>query len=191
VAFVGCGSRHVTLARRLLLQVELVRQSSDGDPMNEIYLLQNNEESGPYTLVQVRGMWSSGSITSRAKWRVEGLAEWLPFADLESRLLQSEKEQVATTKAPEERVKFTTVDGPVHRSSFAGGGCAIQGLGFVCLFAALASIFTVIGPIILFPLGLWLLIYGGKHASWFECPECGGKLPHGQVRTCQHCRAAF
>src|SRR5439155_23966360 len=66
-------------------------------------------------------------------------------------------------------------------SSVAGVGCAVQGLGVVCLIVAIATIFTVIGPFIFGILGLWLLIYGGRQASWFECSACGGKLSHARV----------
>jgi hypothetical protein len=76
-------------------------------------------------------------------------------------------------------------------SSFAGGGCALQGLGLVCFVLAILTIMTIIGPIIFGILGLWLLIYGGRKASWCECSACGGKLSHARVSVCPYCNASF
>jgi len=76
-------------------------------------------------------------------------------------------------------------------SSIAGVGCAIQGLGLVCVVLAIVTIKTVVGPVIFGVLGLWLLFYGGRKASWLECSACGGKLSHRRVSLCPHCNASF
>jgi uncharacterized paraquat-inducible protein A len=76
-------------------------------------------------------------------------------------------------------------------SSVAGIGCALQGLGVVCLVLAVATFKTGIGPVIFGILGLWLLFYGGRKASWLECSACGGKLSHQRVSICPHCNSSF
>ena len=77
------------------------------------------------------------------------------------------------------------------KSSMAGGGCLLQGLGIVSFVAAAATFFTIIGPIIFGLLGLWLIWYGSKKAQWFECSDCGTKLSGKKVIVCPYCGADF
>lgn len=79
----------------------------------------------------------------------------------------------------------------VKKSSFAGGGCALQALGLLCLIVAAATFLTVIGPVVFGLLGLWLLHYGGKKASWYECSNCGGRIANNRVAICPHCAIRF
>jgi predicted amidophosphoribosyltransferase len=85
--------------------------------------------------------------------------------------------------------KSARTAGVKKRSSFAGGGCALQALGFISLLLAAVTLLTVIGPIFFGVLGLWLLSYGTKKAGWLECSACGGKLSNGRVAICPHCSA--
>jgi hypothetical protein len=50
------------------------------------YVLQNNETKGPYTLNQLRSMWTSGTLTGNMQYCEEGYTEWLPLSDLQSTL---------------------------------------------------------------------------------------------------------
>jgi hypothetical protein len=79
----------------------------------------------------------------------------------------------------------------VKQGSMAGGGCAIQGGGCLVLLLALITIPTIIGPLILGPIGLWLLYYGSKKSSWCECSACGTKLAHDRVTVCPSCHEHF
>src|ERR1043166_2829830 len=76
-------------------------------------------------------------------------------------------------------------------SSFAGGGRLLQGIRAVFFILAIVTIKTPIVPIILGLLGLWLLFYGSRKASWYECSVCRGKLSHAHVSVCPHCNAPF
>jgi len=78
-----------------------------------------------------------------------------------------------------------------RRSSFLGGGCALQGLGLVSLVLAAVTFLTVIGPIVFGVLGLWLLAYGSAKSTWLDCSACGGKVSNSRVKTCPHCNASF
>ena len=73
--------------------------------------------------------------------------------------------------------------------SFLGAGCLIQGLGLVCWLVAGLLFWTLIFPLVLFPLGLVLLLIGGRNAIWVECSACGGRLARASVQVCPHCRA--
>jgi GYF domain 2 len=153
------------------------------------YLLQNGAESGPFTLQQIQAMWSSGAITARTQWRTEELVDWQPFSALEAIL---QPPPVIPSPSPPAIAPPTLARASIRKgSSFVGGGCAVQGLGLVCLILAAVTFPTVIGPIIFGIAGLWLLIYGGRQAQWFECSTCGGRLSHRRVKLCPHCNAHF
>ena len=146
------------------------------------YVIQNNETKGPYTIGQLRAMWSSGAVTTETLYCREGWSEWLPLL-----AMARELESSAAPPAQPSSVRATVK----KRSSFVGGGCALQGLGLVSLILAVVTFMTIIGPIIFGILGLWLLIYGGRQASWAECSACGGRLSHTRVSLCPHCQASF
>jgi DNA-directed RNA polymerase subunit RPC12/RpoP len=76
-------------------------------------------------------------------------------------------------------------------SNVAGIGCLLQGLGVVCFLLAVVTIKTAIGPVIFGILGLWLLFYGYRKATWLESSACGGKLSHRHVTVCPHCKSSF
>jgi len=63
---------------------------SDAQPsnqqMDQYYLLQNDEQRGPFTLNQLRSMWGSGSITSQTLFFQHGFAEWVPLSMILDRL---------------------------------------------------------------------------------------------------------
>lgn len=77
------------------------------------------------------------------------------------------------------------------RSSFAGTGCLLQGLGLACLFLAIATFFSVIGPIIFGTAALALIIYGSRKAYWLECSECGTVISHKKIKLCPSCHSKF
>jgi hypothetical protein len=46
---------------------------------SDFYLVLNEQEAGPYTLEQVRSMWTSGAVTLNTHYWREGMAEWEPL----------------------------------------------------------------------------------------------------------------
>ena len=50
--------------------------------MDEYYLLQDNEQRGPFTLNQLRTLWRSGKITGETLYSQPGFEEWMPLSDL-------------------------------------------------------------------------------------------------------------
>jgi hypothetical protein len=78
-----------------------------------------------------------------------------------------------------------------NASSVAGIGCLLQGIGVICFVLAILTVKNVISPIVFGILGLWLLFYGSRKASWYQCSACGGKLWHARVSVCPHCNARF
>jgi rRNA maturation endonuclease Nob1 len=77
------------------------------------------------------------------------------------------------------------------KSETIGAGCLLQFLGLVALAGGLFTVVTIVGPLVLRPVGLWLIYMGSKKASWYQCSECGGKVSSKKIRTCPHCGTAF
>lgn len=61
--------------------------------MDQYLIFQNGEQKGPFTLLQLRAMWSSGAITVQTLYWQEGQPEWLP---LEPMLNQLESSSVSS-----------------------------------------------------------------------------------------------
>ena len=53
--------------------------------MNEstYYLLKNGAPDGPYTLIQLRGMWLSGAIHGAMQFCEAGASEWRPLGEIQ------------------------------------------------------------------------------------------------------------
>ena len=48
-------------------------------PVKLYDILQHTETKGPYTMGQLRALWSSGTLTANTLYRQEGSEEWLPI----------------------------------------------------------------------------------------------------------------
>lgn len=92
---------------------------------------------------------------------------------------------------PQQQASPTVRAKIVKQSSSFGAGCMVQALGLVSLLCALLTIFSGIGPFIFGPIGVLLLIWGGRLAIWLECSACGSKIAHRRVSICPSCRANF
>jgi uncharacterized protein DUF4339 len=52
-------------------------------PRVKLYeVLQQTETKGPYTIGQLRALWSSGMLTANTLYRLEGSEEWLPITPM-------------------------------------------------------------------------------------------------------------
>lgn len=78
-----------------------------------------------------------------------------------------------------------------RRTSMAGTGCFLQGLGVLSLGAAIATISTIVGPIVFGVLGIWLLFFGSSKSQWYECSDCGTRLAGASVTICPNCKGRF
>lgn len=76
----------------------------------------------------------------------------------------------------------------VRRSSSLGSGCLLQTLGLVSFVLALATLATIIGPIVFGMLGIALCSWGQSSSRWFECSSCGTKLTNNRLEVCPGCR---
>ena len=50
--------------------------------MDQYLIFQNGEQKGPFTLLQLRAMWSSGAITVQTLYWQEGQPDWLPLESI-------------------------------------------------------------------------------------------------------------
>src|SRR3954452_22864556 len=79
----------------------------------------------------------------------------------------------------------------VRRASSFGTGCFLPGLGLVALLGAVLTLLTIIGPVVLGALGLWLILYGASISEWHECSDCGTRLSRRGLKLCPNCKGAF
>src|SRR6266545_2654639 len=55
------------------------------------FIIQNRETKGPYTIGQLRSMWSSGAITGDTLYREEGSDDWNTLAAISADLEQTQQ----------------------------------------------------------------------------------------------------
>jgi len=79
----------------------------------------------------------------------------------------------------------------VRRTSSLGAGCFLQGLGLVAWLGAALTLLTIIGPLVLGALGLWLILYGASISQWLECSDCGTRLSRRDLKLCPNCKGSF
>jgi uncharacterized cupin superfamily protein len=79
----------------------------------------------------------------------------------------------------------------IRRTSSLGPGCFLQGLGLLALLGAIVTLLTIIGPVVLGALGLWLILYGASISEWHECSDCGTRLSRRALKLCPNCKGAF
>lgn len=78
--------------------------SAHSDELLHIYVLVGEEQSGPFTIEQIRGLWNQAAITSDAYCWYEGLENWEPLA-----VLMTERVVAGQTRDSSERA--TTQEG--------------------------------------------------------------------------------
>ena len=145
--------------------------------MNEFYLMQGDNQTGPFTLSQLQAMWRSGSITGQTLYCEPGFDEWFPLSTM-SDCLDAPREAPTSAYASAARPPVLTAT-KKKKSEFAGAGAAVQAIGLLlCL--------TIAGAII----GVPLLIIGGHMAIKHICSNCGNQTTKDAL-MCSSCRARF
>lgn len=89
-------------------------------------------------------------------------------------------------QSPDEPLRATIE----RRSSFAGTGCLIQGVGLVggiLLVVFVPLLGWVLGPIVIIST-LWA---GSRRAYSFECSNCHNPVTSNRVTECPTCHAAL
>lgn len=79
--------------------------------MNLYYLSQDSRDMGPYSIEQIKSMWSSGVITANCIWWTEGMGEWRPIGELH--LHNQLKTAVDTPSAPIPQYSQTEIVGQI------------------------------------------------------------------------------
>lgn len=79
------------------------------------YLWLNEEQTGPFTIVQLRSMWLIGTITGATIYWQEGMQEWHPLSELTSTLEESPV-QATPTPISAKRVDPSTLPPPPSTS---------------------------------------------------------------------------
>ena len=114
-------------------QASAITQTSATDTL--YYLLQNNEQAGPYTIGQLRAMWQNGNVTAQTHYCFAGGTNWQPLIKLRTML-----EPVPGTPAPISRVPSAGANSPAKQSKNKKRNIAIvSALAAVVLVAIFAS----------------------------------------------------
>jgi hypothetical protein len=130
------------------------------------YILQKDETKGPYTIGQLRSLWSSGAITGDTLYCEEGYDQWLPLRDIIDQLESAPPAAQHTS-------------GPAPASLAVGGGraCPHCGSHQVGKVRGLQGIGEVFVAVILFFL---CLIPGIIYYIYMEsvpyCSGCGRRV---------------
>jgi hypothetical protein len=135
------------------------------------YIIQNDETKGPYTLGQLRSMWSAGSITSKTMHCQEGDSRWRQLS-----VIERELETPAAVPPPAAQPAGFRV----KKVEFAGVGAIVQIIGLILCI-------TIVGAII----GIPLFIIGRSMDTKFLCSQCGNKLSDKETAICPVCRCQF
>jgi hypothetical protein len=108
----------------------------------EFYLLLNEQQTGPYTLEQLRSMWASGAVTLNTLFWQEGMAEWKPLRNIVALLQPRTPEQAASEMLGESIPSAAQNSSPSNQASCGGclGGCLGMLLILMLLFSALAGL---------------------------------------------------
>jgi hypothetical protein len=75
----------------------------------------------------------------------------------------------------------------VKRQKKESPGCILNTLGILSIIVGAVLWSTWFVPAILLPFGLWVLLRGGKMSWWWECGECGTRLPNPNANRCPAC----
>lgn len=89
------------------------------------------------------------------------------------------------TSQPGKRKKRAEV---VKRQKNESPGCVLNSVGVAAIIIGLLLWSTVFVPVILIPFGLWVLLRGGRVSWWWECGECGTRLPNPNANRCPACQ---
>ena len=129
------------------------------------YILQKDETRGPYTIGQLRSMWSSGAITGDTLYCEEGYDQWLPLRGIIDQL------EPSAPAAPSGSAASTSIVVGVGRicphcgSHHVGKVRGLQGIGEV--FAAVILFFLCLIPGIIYYIYMESVPY---------CSGCGRRV---------------
>ena len=130
------------------------------------YILQKEETKGPFTIGQLRSLWSSGAITGDTLYCEEGYEQWLPLRGIVDQLESSSPAtQHASTPAP---TSFAVGGGracPYCSSHQVGKVRGLQGIGEVLI--ALILFFLCLIPGIVYYIYMESVPY---------CSGCGRRV---------------
>jgi hypothetical protein len=151
------------------------------------YLDFNGQTAGPFTLDQVKTFYDDGAIRDETIYSSPNSPNWMPVG-----ILKPLFKSIELSQNPRGEILPETMWADrLARSDSLGSGCLVQLIGVGCVILGLFSLPTVIGPFILIPLGLWLLMKGQRSARWYECSACGGRLINRKGKKCPHCASWF
>lgn len=131
----------------------------------QYYLWMNEQQTGPFTMEQLKGMWSNGAITSQTQyWKAGNGNSWFALGDMvEGEIAREKREQAALSEVQASQVQPTKKEeAPIRLGEWIG-----IVLGSI-LFSALAFLFGLVYFCMGKPRrGGWLMIFAViSFAAW-------------------------
>lgn len=131
--------------------------------MNEYYIMLNGQQSGPYTIEQIRSMWYSGAVHPTTSYCQRGMQSWQALATIQHLLVAPSNQAVQYVTVHHQMI----VRPAKSRAAYILLGLFLGGLGIHNFYAGytgkgiaqlLIMLFTGWLVIPIFIVGLWVLI---------------------------------
>lgn len=100
----------------------------------------NGDTKGPYTIQQLRSMWSAGAVTGQTLYCQEGMTEWIPLSFIQDELEPRPASRISPASPP-----LMHTPASARQSKTSGVG---RVLGFGCLgIIGLFVLFAIVGAL--------------------------------------------
>lgn len=131
------------------------------------YLYLNDQQSGPYAIEQLRGMWSTGSLYADTLYWKEGMSNWMPVHTL----LAPQGVNATDQGAHGEHVtnRFMTP----HMNSFTVKRSLYVGLFVFFVVFLYMFVFQLIDDSLAKAFVGFVIIVGLILSTWFRLKDCG------------------
>ena len=110
------------------------------------YLWLNDAQAGPFTALQLRSMWTAGTITAATLCWQEGMEEWTPLGSAVEEAIAAEKKEEqqllhssSVASAPQKRIVTSTP--PTNPQEALKMGCQLIIWGAVLIFLLKGCVF--------------------------------------------------
>jgi TM2 domain-containing membrane protein YozV len=124
-------------------------------PADAIWIMQQGQRQGPYTINQLRSMWSAGQITTQTQYWSEGMPAWGVMAALQGQLEQNGLPSPATVRVAKSRGVYIILGIFLGLLGIHNIYAGRYGVGVAQLLITIFLSWTIIG---LFVVAVWVIV---------------------------------
>lgn len=106
------------------------------------YILQNDETKGPFTIGQLRSMWSSGAITLNTLYCEAGYERWLPMSELLPLLEPSSSPLREPSQPPLQPLPRQAFPEPSAKKKARSAARLLEGIGTLTIVLSIPGCFA-------------------------------------------------